>query len=379
MSTLDGYAAALTAAVLFGVQYVPVKKHEIYDGTVFQWFMCSGILFAGVILGVLCEGAIPRVDLVDLLGGMFWTTQNMLLMPVVKLLGLGLGFAIFSGTNVFSGYLIGRLGLFGNTADPGSIPWLRDTGAGMLIVSFAFMVLIKPAGGEKAGPQGRTALAILSHAPPTGMCKVRSWPEMARCDSGLVSPSNKSSGCLADIEQPFLATETHAHDSAADDTANEREVLKRAAGVVLVAVAGFLNSLSAMPFSWWSTKNPTAHKGSFIFAQSLGIWMVSTTLYLSYASTRKVLSYASPPHTCIRPAFLSGLLWAAGFVCMCLSIDGLGFTAGFTYSSVVPVIVSSALSVFWFREIQGKVQLSLFGFCFVIQSFGVCLIALGSH
>jgi len=202
---------------------------------------------------------------------------------------------------------------------------------------------------------------------------------MARCDSGMVSPSKKSSGSLSDIEQPFLTTEASAHDSGAEDDTEKSENFKRAAGVVLVAVAGFLNSLSAMPFNWWATKNPLAHKGSFIFAQALGIWMVSTTLYLSYASTRKVLSYASPPHTCIRPAFLSGLLWAAGFVCMCLSIDSLGFTAGFTYSSVVPVIVSSLLSVFWFREIQGRFQLSLFGFCFVIQSFGVCLIALGSH
>lgn len=201
---------------------------------------------------------------------------------------------------------------------------------------------------------------------------------MSKYDFGLISPGSNSDGSGADVEQPFLATDARRQDSRAEDTA-ESEALKRAAGIVLVAVAGFLNSLSAMPFNWWSTKNPTAHKGSFIFAQSLGIWMVSTTLYLSYASTRKVLSYASPPHTCIRPAFLSGLLWASGFVCMCLSIDGLGFTAGFTYSSVVPVIVSSLLSVFWFREIQGRAQLAMFGGCFVIQSLGVCLIALGSH
>jgi len=377
MSSINGYAAALTAAALFGVQYVPVKQHEIYDGTVFQWFMCSGILFAGVTLGILCEGEIPKVNLVDLLGGMVWTTQNMLLMPVVKLLGLGLGFAIFSGTNVFSGYIIGRLGLFGNVADPGSTPWLRDMGAGLLVVSFAFMVFIKPS-GEKPGFQDRTALAILSHSPPTGMRKVRSCPKMSSYDFGMISPGKNSCGSAADAEQPLLVTDARAQDSNAEDS-GESEALKRSAGIVLVAVAGFLNSLSAMPFNWWAAKNPTAHKGAFIFAQALGIWMVSTTIYLLYASTRKVLSYASPPHTCIRPAFLSGLLWASGFVCMCLSIDGLGFTAGFTYSSVVPVIVSSLLSVFWFREIQGTVQLSMFGGCFVIQSLGVCLIALGSH
>ena len=26
------------------LRYVPVKKHEIFDGVTFQWFMCGGIL-----------------------------------------------------------------------------------------------------------------------------------------------------------------------------------------------------------------------------------------------------------------------------------------------------------------------------------------------
>merc|ERR1719419_924934 len=93
--------------------------------------------------------------------------------------------------------------------------------------------------------------------------------------------------------------------------------------------------------------------GSFVFAQALGTWMASTALYLTFATGRQVLKYASPPHSCIRPAFLAGLFWSLGFVCLCKGIDGLGFTAGYTFSTVLPVAVSSVISLVWFREITG--------------------------
>eukprot|EP00435_Cladocopium_sp_Y103_P072094 s288_g39.t1 len=46
MERFLGLLCALGAAVAFGLQYVPVKKYEIFDGVTFQWFMCGGILMA---------------------------------------------------------------------------------------------------------------------------------------------------------------------------------------------------------------------------------------------------------------------------------------------------------------------------------------------
>eukprot|EP00418_Pyrodinium_bahamense_P073398 CAMPEP_0179088698 /NCGR_PEP_ID=MMETSP0796-20121207/40373_1 /TAXON_ID=73915 /ORGANISM="Pyrodinium bahamense, Strain pbaha01" /LENGTH=421 /DNA_ID=CAMNT_0020786235 /DNA_START=55 /DNA_END=1320 /DNA_ORIENTATION=+ len=413
---LQGYLSALTAAVLFGIQYVPVKKHEIYDGTVFQWFMCSGILFTGVVLGICSAGEVPQVALVDLVGGMFWTAQNMLLMPVVKLLGLGLGFAIYSATNVLAGYAVGRFGLFGSVADPGRLPWLRDSGAACLVASFAVMVLIRPQGSDddgnqaaagsheaeraKAGPQARSAMGVLSGG---GLrARVRSCPELAGLeqdlDVDLKSQFHQPSGGFNQEKQQRQGSESlndpllrfERKDSMSSDGSgfsilSERfHVLfrgqgLRVLGVGLVVFAGFLNALSALPFNWWLTRNPTLRRGSFVFAQALGTWMVSTALYLAYASGRRVFRYASPRHSCIRPAFLSGFFWALGFVFMCSGIDGLGFTAGYTYAAVLPVVVSSLISVLWFREIRGKKQILLFLLCFFIQSVGVTCIAFGSH
>ena len=52
MTQLTGYGFAGLAAVAFGLQYVPVKKYEVFDGTTFQWFMCNGILMVACCLGL---------------------------------------------------------------------------------------------------------------------------------------------------------------------------------------------------------------------------------------------------------------------------------------------------------------------------------------
>ena len=57
MATLEGLIYSLVAAVAFGVQYVPVKKYEIFDGTTFQWFMCNGILLVGTLVGIVTGSA----------------------------------------------------------------------------------------------------------------------------------------------------------------------------------------------------------------------------------------------------------------------------------------------------------------------------------
>ena len=47
--SLQAWVAVLVATLGFGSLYVPVKNYEIYDGLVYQWFQCCGILLAGLI------------------------------------------------------------------------------------------------------------------------------------------------------------------------------------------------------------------------------------------------------------------------------------------------------------------------------------------
>lgn len=111
MSQATGLLYALVAAVAFGIQYVPVRKYEIFEGTAFQWFMCNGILMVGFIIaaasGELERGISPLV----IFGGVLWALSNYLVLPLVKLLGIGLGFSLYHFVNLMVGYCIGRFGL----------------------------------------------------------------------------------------------------------------------------------------------------------------------------------------------------------------------------------------------------------------------------
>lgn len=124
-----GLLCAASAAIAFGVQYTPVKKYEIYDGITFQWFMCSGILMVGFLSSIIFGdfGMEDEGCLLIVSGGGLWALSNYLVLPLVKLLGIGLGFlavsswlctchrrfSLYHFVNLMVGYFVGRFGFFG--------------------------------------------------------------------------------------------------------------------------------------------------------------------------------------------------------------------------------------------------------------------------
>lgn len=52
MAGLDpvGLAVALIGCVLFGSNFVVTKKFKTGDGVFFQWMLCSGIFFVGLVV-----------------------------------------------------------------------------------------------------------------------------------------------------------------------------------------------------------------------------------------------------------------------------------------------------------------------------------------
>lgn len=298
----------------------------------------------------------PQVELRDLSGGVIWAISNAFVLPLVKLLGLGLGFALYHAVNLVTGYLVGRFGLFGTEPDLGRIPWVRDLGCGLLIVSFVILIYVEPespsAGDaeEAMAPNGHGE----AHRSPQSSCTPASFlvdgvGASAVGGSRAVQPSSKLMGYGV-----------------------------RLLGMLLGLAAGGLSGVNAIPFDRWSARHPDKPRGSFVFVQALGAWMGSTAVYLGYATARWAVGWSSPPHSRIRPAIIGGVIWSFGFVFMCLAIDGLGFTAGYAYDAVGPVFVASLVSVFWFKELKGRRTLQLFVTCCLFQAGGVGLICLGS-
>ena len=142
MSHATGLCYAIVAAIAYGIQYVPVKRYEIFEGTAFQWFMCNGILMVGFTIaaftGELERGISPLV----ILGGVFWALSNYMVLPLVKLLGIGLGFSLYHFVNLMVGYCIGRFGLFGVKQIKGEILYC-DVGCFLILCSFFAMVFVE--------------------------------------------------------------------------------------------------------------------------------------------------------------------------------------------------------------------------------------------
>lgn len=121
METGRGSAWAVVAAVFYGVQYAPLKAFPVFDGSKFQFYMSTGIAFVGLIAAWTGTSDEIVVYHAGLRGGALYAVSNVLVLPTVKFLGLGVGFAGYHAVNMIFGYSIGRFGLFGVDRDAPSV------------------------------------------------------------------------------------------------------------------------------------------------------------------------------------------------------------------------------------------------------------------
>eukprot|EP00929_Paragymnodinium_shiwhaense_P107825 TRINITY_DN74184_c0_g1_i1.p1 TRINITY_DN74184_c0_g1~~TRINITY_DN74184_c0_g1_i1.p1 ORF type:complete len:425 (+),score=34.56 TRINITY_DN74184_c0_g1_i1:78-1352(+) len=416
---LEGYTYAALAALMFGMQYVPVKKYEIYDGTTFQWFMCSGILMTGCVLSMASGSIEVPISPLCMLGGALWALSNYIVLPLVKLLGIGLGFSLYHFVNLVVGYAVGRLGLFGLPVMASSYPnglLICDGGAALLLVSFVIMIFVEGGPDTAAEPalgKRHPKLRLDSGLDEEFRQQYRKWRvgEAAGARDSLTNFLVSAAGAREHGSVRYFnfgLFSDPSDDDLDEETTVQPEVfdrdcaLKRAAsspnqltkklldgkpadkglgkmgtkvlGVILAILGGTLCGVNNVPPSLYAVEHPGLPPTGAVFSQCLGIWMTSTIIYLVYSSAAR-LSGWRVPHSVIRPAFASGCIWSIGFYCMLFGIRDLGYSIGYTLDAVGPVAVSSIVSIVFYKEISGGKQLALFFLSFTLQLIGVTLIA----
>ncbi|CAE7615106.1 tmem144A [Symbiodinium natans] len=436
MERWQGLLCALCAAVAFGVQYAPVKKYEIYDGITFQWFMCAGILMVGFVSSVIFGdfGMKDNECLLIIGGGALWALSNYLVLPLVKLLGIGLGFSLYHFVNLMVGYIVGRLGLFDMARLEGNLH-VCDAGCTLILASFVIMVFVEGEQGDAHQPsqpaelpppmfqidpnyremyhrwrQGesrgakdapmlnalRSTMFGYSAMEPGsnlkavggfGLGQVAAKPhvsgsaETAFLDSRLQHmPRNFS--------EPTIASSNGSRDAAASVESTQPGALPvltasprmtKLLGVILALFAGGLAGVQSVPAAIYNQRHPGAHPTVVVFPQCLGIYICSSFIYLFYAAVARASGW-SIPHSAIRPPYFSGCIWAVGFSFMIVGISALGFSIGYTLDAVGPIVVASMLSIFVFKEITRPRQLILYWCSFGLQLIGVVLMTTyGKH
>lgn len=108
-SSLEDYIALSASVVLWGVNYVPVKQFETGDGFFFQFMFAISIWSCG--FAVYLVKGISNFYWLAMLGGSFWSLSNAFTVPVIKLIGIGLGMLMWNSACLLLGWAVPRYGL----------------------------------------------------------------------------------------------------------------------------------------------------------------------------------------------------------------------------------------------------------------------------
>lgn len=393
-----GYVAAIVAVFFFGTCYVPAKTYATYDGIIFQWFMCSGILMVGLGWGLLSNNwsqysqsgmfTFPE----GLLGGALFAIANLLIPTVVNTLGLGVGFMLWNATNITLGYCVSRLGLFGMSPTIPSMPWTSLLGIGFMLASIAVYGTIKPTlKAAKTSKREKRTKAKRNDEKEEVDLKVH-WETVGSNTSSSVGESSPLLPQFADDAElanvPLVRHESLPESLMHPELPNfgpymmpnelgERVELKDAGaentrklfGMAIALLVGAFLSCCLVPFVNWKDRCRPSDPGlsspivetcnplNFVFSQCLGVYLTSTIVFLLYSLFHRFVLKRSMPRSVMRPAYVCGVLWGFGLCGQLYAIGELGFDQIFPICSIGPAMVSMLWSAGYFKEIQGKKNL----------------------
>jgi hypothetical protein len=90
------------------------------DGMVFQFWMATGILVMGLITlafsakdPLATQDFRPVLAMDGMIGGAIWCCGNLLTVPIVSSIGLGLGLTLWGGVSLVVSFVIGLVGVLG--------------------------------------------------------------------------------------------------------------------------------------------------------------------------------------------------------------------------------------------------------------------------
>ncbi|XP_060596387.1 transmembrane protein 144-like isoform X2 [Ruditapes philippinarum] len=343
-----GFICASLAVVLYGTTYIPVKKYDTGDGMFFQWMFGISIGIYSLIVAQVRGN--PTFYPLTMLGGALFITGNLTVVPIVKLIGLGLGFSIWGVTNLLSGWATGRFGLFGLKADPPDNLVLNDIGVILAVISAVIFTAVK---NEVSSSNIDTTVTVdVSENSPllrnTDHLIEKRLLEDPECDVITIPTS---------IQAPEEESLEPQNDSSLFDRLSP--TVKRVLGIVLSLIAGLIYGQCFTPFLY--VQNNYEHSSQnaldYVFSSLIGSLLSSTVYFLLYAAYMKNRPKVYP--RVILPAFISGLLWTGGTTCWFVANKVLSESVAFPIVTTGPAVVANLLAVFVFKEIKGFRNLTI--------------------
>jgi glucose uptake protein GlcU len=421
--------------MFFGSNYVPVKKVNVGDGIFFSACMSIGILMVGMVVNwTLGEQGLahfpphgPQFEPKAAIGGMLWMLGNFMCPTIVKLIGLGLGLAVWDCANLIMGWATGAFGLFGVWQEEITSPVMNRAG---LVMACASLVLLAfacdgedPAaqveetkqqpfdieeGRENEGNTVNTK-SLQQELPAESIAVVPKQLEHSSTASTLCSSSASlpidDSEVFEDLqsdssnENPASAqpsktatdqvTEVLQQSSPEEEPANQVCVSslfetakgRMTLGFVLSIVAGTLFGLT---FDWPTDlmqlgklgRNHSTNPLDYVFSHFVGIVVTGFAVLMVYLVRNKGESFT--PCNVILPAIASGMMWGVAQVAWFQANMELPMVIAFPIISTLPGIVGMIWGWAFFGEFRGtrSRRLALAALCIRVPA--VALIGLSN-
>ncbi|KAM3937906.1 transmembrane protein 144 [Leptodactylus fuscus] len=327
-----GFTSSVISVVLFGSNFVPVKKFDTGDGMFFQWILCASIWIVSLVVNIILHS--PKFWPLAMVGGCVWATGNITVVPIVKTIGLGLGLLLWASTNLLVGWASSRFGMFGIDPEEVERPYLNYAGAGLSALSAIIFLFVKT--------------------------EVKSVTSESETTPLLRNSINN--------EEPTVTDESWVDRLS--------PLQKRIIGSVMAVGAGVLYGSSFVPVLYikdHSKNNESIYAGSsqfdldYVFAHFSGIFLTSTIYFLIYCAAMKNHPKVYPE--AILPGFLSGILWAIATCCWFVANHYLSAVVSFPIITAGPGLIAALWGVLVFKEIQGmrNYLLLILAFCIVLS------------
>ncbi|KAK5896697.1 hypothetical protein CesoFtcFv8_009834 [Champsocephalus esox] len=335
-----GLAANAVAVLLYGSNYVPLKRIETGDGMFFHWVYSAAIWTVTLVGDIMLDS--PKFHPFGMLGGILWATGNIMVVPIVKSIGLGMGTLIWGSCSLLMGWGTSRFGLFGITAEEVSRPILNYCGAGMCLLSGLIFFFVKT----------NVELHPISESIPLLLER--------RINSSSYCPS--SSEFWIDI----IGLKT-----------------RRFVGYLLSVVSGLLYGSIYSPILYIKSRSSfrdsmfygaSDYDLDYIHSVSSGILATSTVYFTIYCIVMK--NRPRVYSKVILPGIVSGLMWASATYCWFLANTYLSAVVTYPIVTAGYGLVAALWGSLVFKEITGLGNCLIFSLATVVVLTGSLLTAI---
>lgn len=403
-----GLVGAVIGVLCFGSSFVPIKKYKRFagDGVFAQFLMNFGRFLVGVAVLASRDNRVFYWDAA--LGGCLWCLGNVLSIPIIQCVGIGLGVSIWGTTNMILGWASGHFGWWGIKTEVSKAPALEYLSVAISAISIVLFIFVKPTHQIVKTEVEEGAKKEDESAPVKPYPNAVTEPER----QNLLSANNNShvdfgsgSPSPSDLDAASMAAASilPAGATTADHVPKKKETLAdtlgprqaRILGVTMALISGCLYGICMDPAQHMMSRYDTMTESAatmkyspfgldYVFSNNCGAMVTSSTVLIIYLVLQKFGLTPTEKYfdkveheKLLLPAFAAGAIGSIASAAWFFANQNLGLVVSFPIVAAGPGVVSSLWGALVFKEIHGMKNFIILGFAFVAVILAAVFSSLG--